>query len=276
MLRRLGHSAYTLLLPLLTASCSGWLIHHYEGKPTSIGPHFVAERGRSIRLIEAGIVYQTGNPFSDSWTEFLVEPCESQTQATSEPAEPALPCWPTQTWRVSQAQLSAIYNGLPDYRAPRALRSLAEQLNREVGTFRRAFIVGTSPLAIAFWNESPDLAMFANLKKPTTWPTSAPGVIVVQSGSGETITLDRRRRYVQFVSQIDLRDRANVVLVFPEELDVRTASSLLGVTGESEWRAHVFVLPEPAFIEEVIHLVTIPDQLRRRAQLVVEIPVRGR
>src|SRR5690606_16924831 len=108
------------------------------------------------------------------------------------------------------------------YRDVSSLFKAAEVLNREVAPFQRAYLVGTQPLAVAFFDEHPDVRAYRALSDPaTTRPATRPGVYAMDGrGTSRPDLMDLRRREVEWVSLGSHLHPANVVLLYPAEMQV--------------------------------------------------------
>ena len=138
----------------------------------------VAEQGRVVQLLDISVCYTQGSAESTYWHERLVEPV-----TTNSKADDHLPRWPEKKRFVDWHLLQDIDMRMPGYRSKRLLLHAGQYLNREVGTFRRTWIVGTSPFAIAFLVAHPT-------SQPTTFFAAEPGIEQLQTHTGDVVVID--------------------------------------------------------------------------------------
>ena len=224
-----------------------------------------AEKGRSIQLMEVSIRYAMGSPW-ESWAPILVEPC------TSAPAA-HLPCWPDAQRRISWKLVRGIDRKTPAYRSTIALLQQARYLNREIGTFRDAWVIGTKPLAVAFFEDRPDREYYARLARPQTGPATGPGVDYIHTRSGEIVIRNRRARHARLVSDADLAMTVNVVLLYPDEMEFSAGGAIFPDPEQHPLRAQVLLLAQPETLGKLIEALAA-NRLQSLANLVVSVPVR--
>jgi hypothetical protein len=207
------------------------------------GVYHALERGRAVKLVEI-MIQETSTPFNPVM-EVLAEPCDSARECKHPSG--LVPCWPRDERQRTQALLARFATQSPDYRYKRVLLHAARYLNRDVGTFRRAWIVGTSPLAVAF------------LQSPPNTPVGGAG------GVGE--------RDAQLVTAQDLDAQADVLLVFPTELVLAT-NGLPGTEQiDARLRARICHFSERLTLRRMVLLLIDAAELERAAAHVVEVPV---
>jgi len=247
----------------LLAGC-GWI----EWKQMPVR-YYAVERGRLLELVEIH-VRVTGNPWNP-WIKQLVEECPEGARA----APDGRPCWPRHRWAISQSLLRRIHNELD--RSVSALVKGASYLNRDIGAFHPAWIVGTRPLAVAFRQGTADPHPYDDLAQRgiATRPTTTPGVIELVSRSGEVALYDRRARHAKFVTDADMESEVDVVIVFPIEMDPREGHFPPSIPVERSPPARVFYLPQPVTLRSLMHTLTEPQGLERQAARIVEAPVVG-
>jgi hypothetical protein len=280
--------ARRFFLPLVfivnsTAGCGS----HYEWKAGD-ERYWVAESGRIVQLIEVA-VRETSSPFKP-WGHVLVEPCAADEQVAAS-QNMKLPCWPTRGLPPAQELLATLYWKMPGYRGKPGLLLSSEKLNRDIGTFRQAWIIGTAPLAVAFLKdgpvEIPRLArkLEARARSQTTSPTTgpdappknikaktwrqiAPGLFEMGWGS-ETVRTDLRQRHARLVREADLDVWADVVLLFPLEMHVSAGLP----DPPPDLRVKVVHLDKPETLRTLMEALTKSDKLARDAEQVEEVPV---
>ena len=153
----------------------------------------------------------------------------------------------------------------------------AKIFNREVGTFRTAYVVGTLPLAFAFLDEAPDLDAYKKLSEPEPWPPpeGTRGVKVLRWPNGNISDVaDYREREPRLVADAALAAEANVVLRYPEEMALERGERLMVGVQDTIVHARLVVLPRPVTLSSLIDGVVNTQALIRDAQIVVEVPVR--
>jgi hypothetical protein len=255
---------------------------HYGWKQGSARYH-VVERGQLLQLVDVSIILETSNPFN-GWAEpLLLQPCGSA--GGVQPDVP--PCWPDQERARTQELLASLYSDAPDYRGKLGLLRLARYLNRDIGTFRRAWIIGTNPLAVAFLEGPPDqippdvqrrLNQVRELTsgpdaRASTRPTTRPGYIEVVTRSGEVVPVDLRVRDARFVTEADLNTLVDRILLYPQDMPLSGAGQRPAPGADPPHRVKVFQLSEPVSIESVMRALTEPGKLERGAKTVREAPV---
>jgi hypothetical protein len=228
----------------------------------------VAEQGRVIELMDVSIRI-TGNPFN-SWMPRLVEPC-----GTSSERRPDLPCWPQPARHIRWQLLRQVSEELPGYRQRNSLQYGERRWNPGLGRSVERWIIGTHPLAVAFQDDRPDVASYKNTARQATQPATEPDFAAIRAASASRILSD----YAKLVSEADLLRQANVVLLFPEEMEVQPDDRLLPISPERPLHAKLFVLPQPRKLIELIRAVAQPSasaSLTDMAEQHVEVPVRTR
>jgi len=255
----------TLLLSTMIA-CSGAACDHYiwEGAKQR---YVAAERGRIVELV-AVTIHNTHDPFGP-WAETLAEPCETVSKGEHTP----VPCWPSNPLRRSQRLLEALFKVCyygPDYRSTGTLLSAAQYLNRDIGAFHEAWIIGTSPLAVAF----------LRTRSPTTrlyQPAGArsPVGVEIMTHSGKWVIVQGPARAAHLVRDADVEQEADTVLLFPQEM--RLPYGQVPVHGATQPRppAKVFYLREPKSLRSLMRALIEAGELERQAKEVVEVPVLG-
>ncbi|WP_428936969.1 hypothetical protein [Fontivita pretiosa] len=137
---------------------------------------------------------------------------------------------------------------MPDYRQKSAVEHAARYLNRDIGAFHEAWIIGTSPLAVAFLQAAP-------VGRP-----ELPGRV--------------GQRNARFVTEPDLDAQANVLLLFPREL-VLAVDGLPGTEQvDRSQRAKLLYFKQPQTIRFLMNGLTAPRELERQASNLVEVPVK--
>ncbi len=163
----------------------------------------------------------------------------------------------------------------------------AKYLNRDIGTFRKAWVIGTNPFAVAFLDGDPNQipanvqSLIDQLRELTgrpdakmqLKPTTRPGFFELVSASGETVSVDHRVRDARFVTEADLSAQVDTVLLYPQEMSFLGAGHRSAPGVDPPHRVKVFQLPEPVSIESVMRAMTEPGNLEREAKNVREVPV---
>jgi hypothetical protein len=203
-----------------------------------------AEQGRVVHLLDISIRYTQTSAWNLYWHEWLVEPADTAG------ADDHLPRWTENKWFVNWHLLQEIDTRMPAYRAKSELLQAGEYSNREVGTFRQAWIVGTSPFAIAFLVPHPTTGA-------TTFFAVAPGIDRIQTRSGGEVTVDSRKRVAQLVSEADLHTKANVVLLSPSAFSPQTA---------------LLILHEPLELGDIVQAIAEPSRLNALVEKTILIP----
>jgi hypothetical protein len=223
---------------------------------------YAAERGRTVELVEVS-VRRTKSPFHPWGTCLLeLEPCGTFPRPTT---GVDMPCWPANKSRVSDALLATINWHTEGYRDPKPLLSAGKDLNRHIGAEHDAYVVGTLPLAVAFLDERPDVEAYRSPQAPE--PTPGPG------RKGGDMWSGGRRTHL--VTRADLGRTANVVLLFPDEMRVRSDYGLAPDPATYPMRARILVLPEPATLSRLIEALGGPDVAGSlRAVRDIALPVR--
>jgi hypothetical protein len=254
---------------------------HYEWKQGS-GRYFAVERGQLLKFVEI-TVFETSNPFEPTAELLLLEPHGSA--GWVQPDAP--PGWPDQEGERTQELLASMYSGAPDYRGEPGLLRLAQYLNRDIGTFRRAWIIGTNPFAVAFLDGPPDqippevqrrIDQLKDLTsrpdaKASTRPTTRPGYFEIVTRSGEVVPVDLRVRDARFVTEADLDARVDRVLLYPENMPVSNAGERTAPGINPPHRAKVIQLAQPQSLESVMRVLTVPGKIENQAKLIREVPV---
>jgi hypothetical protein len=231
-----------------------------------VGPQYTAaEQGRIIQLREIQL-RNTATPFNP-WVPCLVESCESQHQA-------ALPCWPERP-RSGSAMADLLYEmewHLPQYRYSSSLIHAACYLNRGLGAFHHAWIVGTKPLAVAFLDDQPNVEEYRRLATQPR-PTSGPGITRIEPRThGDVAIVDKRARDAKLVSNAELNAPVNIVLLFPEEMEILDSYPIAKPTGKP-MQGELFDLSSQQRVQDVIELLVRPAALRQSSNHVVPFVV---
>lgn len=234
----------SLLLPV-GAGCGGWVGGQREGS------YYLVERGRMVHLVEV-VAQETSTPFNPV-VEILVEPCASRGQDRA--AADELPCWPQERGKQTQALLAAVATKSPDYRYKSALLYAAQYLNRHLGAWQRTWIVGNSPLAVAFDRNPTELAEE-----------------ILASRSGAPLNVGSRD--AQFVTERDLDQQSNVLVLFPQLLVL----AMDGTPGTEQIKpgqqVKILCFNEPKPLRWLMSALLDPSTMDGQAKKVVEIPVR--
>jgi len=159
----------------------------------------------------------------------------------------------------------------PDFRAAGALLEAARYLNRDIGAFHEAWIIGTSPLAVAFLRDG-GLGGQSYLPRGAT---SSPYTLYLINRAGQRITLSPPARNAQFVRDIDVSEQADVVLLFPQEMRLPYGQVPVHGTTQPRPPAKVFYLREPKSLRSLMRALIEAGELERQAKEVVEVPVLG-
>ena len=245
----------------------------YYWKQQPGGPYHAAEAGRRVRLVP--VRYRQRGNIASGGGEALVEACDS---AAGDVVAGELPCWPRDGRGVSNRLIERIDQELPAHRTTHRLKFVAGSINREVGTFRTAYVIGTRPLVIAFLDEAPDADAYRKLAGPQPWPPpeGTRGVSVLRWPDGNISDIaDYRKREPRLVAEADLAAEVNVVLLYPDEMDLETANRIVLHEPGIHLRARLIVLPRRAGLSTLIDGAADPESLERQAQRVVEVPVRS-
>jgi hypothetical protein len=245
--------AERLVLVLLIGAIAAGCGRNYYGWTQVHGPYHVVEGGRQLELVSVGVSdhYSVIPIYSDR----LVEPCERKARSKG------LPCWPQDEREVTPALMSRLVKDLPAYRRAEPLLHAARYLNGNVGAFKRAYLIGTRPLAVAFLDEHADAKAYRALASSA--PTTA-------SDSGPAL------RETRLVGTTELKDMANVVLLFPDEMEVKANYSISPDPGEHALHAKLFVLSNRQTLLQLTRAVAEPGSLTEMAEVIVEVPVRSR
>ena len=160
-------------------------------------------------------------------------------------------------------------------------------LGIDFGTFRRAWIIGTNPLAVAFLDGPPDqippdvqrrLNQVRELTggpgaRASTRPTTRPGYVEIVTRSGEVVPVDLRVRNAQFVSEADLDTRVNRILLYPENTPFLNAGERPAPGIDPPHRAKVIQLAEPQSLGSVMQTLTVPGKIENETKQASEVPV---
>jgi hypothetical protein len=191
------------------------------------------ENGKVIELRAVDVREPYDTPFLTRWHHLLVQPCAKKEESG------ALPCWPANQLAISQSTLRRLAsNDFPDYRRADSLQKVSTEVASTLGVFGR-WIVGTRPLAIAFFDDPPASA--------ETYRRRVSGEVVAS-----TQPTARRGKHdgAEFVSTGDLTEFVTVVVVFSE-------------TSYEPAPAKVFTLKSPTSLQRVSELVCMPAGLER-------------
>lgn len=269
--------AFALPASLLIAGAAAGGCGGYEWTREAEGLYYASERGRLVPLVAVS-VRGTGSPF-ESWNPVLVEPCEGREQgAAGGGAGPpdGMPCWPPGGRGVTQGLLATLALEMPQHRNIGPLLDASAKLNREIGTGRTAYILGTHPLVIAYLDERPDAAAYRQLAGPQPWPPQGKGVDARRLSDGSWDVYDPRERDARLVGETNLLDvQANVVLHYPEELDLKAAESVPPRLDDPHLKARLLVMREPRPLLRLMRDVAAgPAALEAAAAITVEVPIR--
>ncbi len=244
---------------------AGWHYKYKEGDTL----YYAVERGREVRLIEIQL-WETSNPFLGSGY-LLLEPSNS-----TEARQSQIPLWPADKRQRTQEYLATLAHELPHYRTRWGVLYAAQHINRDIGAFHPAWVIGTDPLVVAFRQGTAEPEPYADLARrgAATRPTTTPGVIEILNRSGEGALYDRRARHVKLVTDAELECEADTVLIFPKEMTLpwvhlRTTSST-----QSSPQLRVLHLREPMSLRSLMRDLTESNRLEQQAESVKDVPVR--
>src|SRR5688572_21885514 len=265
------YAVLSLLLVAASIPVAANLGWHYEYKQGE-KVYYVMEGHRLTQLIEISL-HETSNPFNP-WDRILVEPCADLERA--EDRRSSGPCWPREQSERTQELLATLATKMPEYRDVSKLTEAGAYVNRGIGAFHPAWIIGTCPLTVAFRQGTADPDPYADLAKRgvTTRPTATPGLIELVGRSGTTSLYDRRARKVDLVTDADLKNEVDVLLVFPKEMLLPSGELPFKSSSQPSPPLKVFHLREPIPLDALMRELTDLVRLEQKARAVENIPVR--
>jgi hypothetical protein len=137
-----------LLATFFVPCVTGCQTDRYDWKRADARDYTVSERGKVLHVAVVDVSHD-GNPFRSGTDTMLVELCD----ANGRDGLLSLPCWPDKSKQApaTQEQLAKLYN-LDDAHGYRRLPGLlggAQTWCPDVGAFDTAWVISTSPFAIA-------------------------------------------------------------------------------------------------------------------------------
>jgi hypothetical protein len=174
-----------------------------------------------------------------------------------------------------EGTLAYISAHLPGHRYSEPLLHAAAYLNREVGPLRRAYVIGTKPLVVAFLEENPNLKAYRDAA--TSQPTTGPGLEIMRTRRGTLIPIDNRRRDVRLVLRENLDAPVNIVLSFPSALTIGPGYAVGGPVGGPETErltATVRVLRTPISVSQLLDELASGADWTAATEELITLPVR--
>lgn len=241
------HYLLPLVLGILGGGCQRYV---WTQSPEQI---VAAEHGRVCHFRQIGVMDQSR---WIGWHPVLVETCGQAQSGT------AVPCWPADNRGVSQDALGTLYWNAPDFRQTNELLNGAANLNREIGSMKLAWIVGTNPLAIAFLDKQ---------SASTGSPLPTESLAATKQSTGAAYP-----RSAHLISLQSLQETADVLLIFPTNMTVEWGYPMDSRVAKSDLRATVFKFRKPLRLDTLIQRVSeqpkeYPDLIRK-----IEVPVQSR
>ncbi len=225
-----------------------------------------AERGRLVTLRQVSIL---DHQRLTNWHSVLVEDCTDLTVHETDP-----PCFPM-NGIVPQSLLEQLYDGSPDFREPVLLLGGAQYFNRGIGTFIQSWVVGTSPLAIAFLDADASAEKYSALASSPAHPTTGPGLEVVARAGKVLGVKDNRFRDAHLVTEDYLDRPVNVLLLYPVNMAVESGVPLDDPYRTTPLTLKIIIFRKPLSVERLIQYVADPSQFANAQIDVVTAPVRG-
>jgi hypothetical protein len=176
---------------------------------------------------------------------------------------------------VPQSLLMQWYDGAPDFRKPVLLLGGAQYLNRGIGTFVQSWVVGTSPLAIAFLDADATAEKYSTLASSPAHPTTGPGVEVVARAGKVLGVKDNRFRDAHLVTKDYLDRPVNVLLLYPVNMTVESGVPLDDPYRTTPLTMRIVIFKKALPVKRLIEYVADPSQFASVKTDVVPAPVRG-
>jgi hypothetical protein len=226
------------------------------------------EVGIEIQIVEVWVGEPTDTAFVRVKHDLLIEPT-GPINATD-----GYPRWPASKWGVSQGLLQTMIAALPPTRRANVLTVFGGSVPPTPASARspegsttqftlvpacQRWIVGTRPFAVALFDPQPDVAAWEGTGEASGVRVLGP----LYSGTAQ--------RGARFVEDADRAQRANIVIVFEDELEGQLGDWRKSGTTVTTSRATVYLLREPLLLGELIPALTDPTELQARSAKSVQI-----